>query len=54
VQSAAGLDGAVRKTVKFLDGDFAVVECTEDKPTAVGAEVAGEIMCGHRENPCAV
>ena len=50
VQRAGGLDGAVGKTVKFFNGDFAVVERAEHEPAAVGAEVAGEIMCGHGEN----
>jgi hypothetical protein len=36
--------------VEFLDGNFAVVERAEDEPAAVGAEVAGEIMCGHGES----
>ena len=50
MQRAAGLDGAVGEAVEFLDGDFAVVERAEHEPAAVGAEVAGEIMCGHGEN----
>jgi hypothetical protein len=32
-----------------LPGNFPVVERAEHEAAAVGAEVAGEIMCGHNE-----
>ena len=49
VQRAGGFHRAVGKAVQFFQGNFPAVECAEHEPAAVGAEVAGEVMCGHKK-----
>ena len=46
MQRAAGFHRAVGKPVEFLQRKFSGVERAEHEASAVGSEIAGEIMCG--------
>jgi hypothetical protein len=49
VQCAGDLGRAGGETVQFLEGNFAMVERAEHEAAAIGAEVASEIICRHKE-----
>jgi len=51
MQRAAGFDRAVGKAMQILQDNFAAGERAEYKTAAVRAEVAGEIMRGHMDEP---